>query len=223
MMERKISVQNEQKQIKGNFQNDTNSNVGKQKRETIKSLDSKIQNANRGKNEIVFNNTSPLCRQEIDVIKHMRYLDNEDDEFFHTTCHIDDSIREKIEKVKFVELVKLLQKKILNGDRRNDNRMQLINKDGVSYFVPAIDRDTRIDNIKKWEQAFRVYTTIYCKANLTRAGEILQYVDIVHRAAAIFNWDNVAKYDYVFRQLMAQKPHRSWAKVLYSNVEYYTE
>ena len=87
------------------------------------------------------------------------------------------------------------------------------NKDGVSYFVPSVDRETRIDGIKKWEQAFRVYTTIYCQANPTRAGEILQYIDIIHRAASIFNWDNVAKYDYVFRQLMATKPHRSWAKV----------
>ena len=91
--------------------------------------------------------------------------------------------------------------------------MQLINKDGVTYFAPPIDRETKIDSIKKWEQAFRVYSTIYCNANPTRAGEILQYVDVIHRAAAIFNWDNVARYDYVFRQLMAAKPYRSWAKV----------
>ena len=91
--------------------------------------------------------------------------------------------------------------------------MQLVNRDGVSYFVPSTDRETKIDGIKRWEQAFRVYTTIYCKYNPTRAGEILQYVDVNHRAAAIFSWDNVAKYDYVFRQLMAEKPHRSWAKI----------
>ena len=135
--------------------------------------------------------------------------------FFHTTCHIEDTIREKIEKGKFVELDKLIQKRILqyNFKDQEHSRMQLINKDGMSYFVPTIDRESRIDGIKKWEQAFRVYTTIYCKANPNRAGEILQYIDTIHRAAAIFNWDNVAKYDYVFRQLMAAKPHRSWAKV----------
>ena len=132
--------------------------------------------------------------------------------FFHTICHIDESLKDKIKRGKFVELEKLIQKKILQyGDQ--EKRMQLINKDGVSYFVPSVDRESRIDSIKKWEQAFRVYTTIYCQHNPSRSGEILQYIDVIHRAAAIFNWDNVAKYDYVFRHLMDEKPHRSWAKV----------
>ena len=157
--------------------------------------------------------TSPGKKWYDDELRAMRYIENDDDEFFHTTCHIDDSLKEKIEHGKFVELEKLIQKRILQYNNQSDNRMQLINKDGLSYFVPSIDKETKIDSVKKWEQAFRVYTTIYCKANPNRAGEILQYIDIIHRAAAIFNWDNVAKYDYVFRQLMASKPYRSWAKV----------
>ena len=177
----------------------------------------RIQQPNRGKilnSSQKLHSPQKLHKCEQDELRAMRYLDAEDDEFFHTTCHIDETIREKIEKGKFIELEKLIQKKILQYSNRDEgNRMQLINKDGISYFVPSVDKETRIDNIKKWEQAFRVYTTIYCNANPSRAGEILQYVDIIHRAAAIFNWDNVAKYDYVFRQLMAAKPHRSWAKV----------
>ena len=165
----------------------------------------RIQQPNRG---MEFYN-SPKCKH--DELRAMRYLENDDDEFFHTTCHIDEILKEKIEKGKFVELDKLLQKGILHN--KEESRMQLINKNGSTYFVPTIDRDCKIDGIKKWEQAFRAYTTIYCKANPHRSGEILQYIDIIHRAAAIFNWDNVAKYDYVFRQLMAAKPHRSWAKV----------
>ena len=83
----------------------------------------------------------------------------------------------------------------------------------VCHFLSHQMKGKKIDNIRKWEQAFRIYTTIYCSANPHRAGEILQYTETIHRAAAIFNWDNVARYDYVFRQLMAQKPHRSWAKI----------
>ena len=161
--------------------------------------------------QIQFNNGSPPCMNELEQLRHMRYLDCEDDEFFHTTCHIDAVLKEKISKGQFVELEKLLQKKLQSGQQ--EGRLQLINKDGASFFVPPIDRDTKIDSIKKWEQAFRAYTTIYCKSNPHRAGEILQYADVIHRAASIFSWDNVAKYDYVFRQLMAEKPHRSWAKV----------
>ena len=165
-----------------------------------------IQQPNKG---IQFNNGTNTWNK--DQLRYLRYLECEDDEFFHTTCHIDVALKEKIEKGLFVELDKLLQKKLQSGP--SDNRLQLINKDGASFFVPPIDRETRVDSIKKWEQAFRVYTTIYCHANPTRAGEILQYTDIIHRAAATFSWDNVAKYDYVFRQLMAEKPYRSWAKV----------
>ena len=152
----------------------------------------RIQQPNRG-NLI----STPKCK--LDELRAMRYLESEDDEFFHTTCHIEEGLRIKIEQGKFVELDKLIQKRILQYGIKEEHRMQLVNKDGQSYFVPSVDRETRIDCIKKWEQAFRVYTTIYCKANPHRAGEILQYIDVIHRAAAIFNWDNVAKYDYVFR------------------------
>ena len=170
-----------------------------------------IQQPSRGM-QINHNNPSPLSRDENYNLRYLRYLEQEDDEFFHTTCHIDQALREKISKGSFVELDKLIQKKTML-EPNNENRLQLVNKEGMSYFVPHVDRESKIDNIKKWEQAFRVYTTIYCEANPTRAGEILQYVDVIHRAAAIFNWENVARYDYIFRQLMASKPYRSWAKV----------
>ena len=184
----------------------------------------RVQQPNRGKDydhitqnntpiAIKFNNPSVNCGQQNEILRNMRYLDNEDDEFFHTTCHIEAALKDKIKVGQFVELDKLIQKRVLQSGPKDESRMQLVNRDGVSYFVPTVDRETKIDNVKKWEQAFRVYTTIYCEANPSRAGEILQYIDIIHRAAAIFNWDNVAKYDYVFRQLMAAKPYRSWAKV----------
>ena len=168
-------------------------------------------NYNLQTNPIKSNNPTSMCGWDRDRLRSLRYLDGEDDEFFHTTCHIDASLKEKIERGGFVALEKLIQRKTQLEPK--DDRLQLINKDGVSYFVPSIDRETKIDNIRKWEQAFRVYTTIYCSANPTRSGEILQYTDVIHRAASTFSWDNVAKYDYVFRQLMAAKPHRSWAKV----------
>ena len=68
------------------------------------------------------------------------------------------------------------------------------------------------NNVRKWDQAFRIYSMTYCNANPDRAGEILQYVDIIHTAAASYSWDNVAVYDFTFRQLMAAKLWHSWAK-----------
>ena len=66
--------------------------------------------------------------------------------------------------------------------------------------------------MRKWEQAFRVYAAIYTKANPHRASEIWQYVYCINTAAQSFHWDNVTFYDMTFRQLMAFKPWRTWAK-----------
>ena len=160
---------------------------------------------------IAFNNNKmPLAPHDRMELMHLRYLDDDDD-FFHVSCHIDQALMQKIAHGEFVELEKLIQKKTAL-EPESEKRMHLVNRDGESFFVPTTDRETKITNVKKWEQAFRVYTTVYCKFNPERAAEILQYIDVINRAAQIFSWDNVARYDYVFRQLMAAKPYRSWAK-----------
>ena len=40
----------------------------------------------------------------------------------------------------------------------------------------------------------------------------MQYVHVIHTAAASYNWESVTYYDFMFRHLMAAKPWRSWAK-----------
>ena len=89
--------------------------------------------------------------------------------------------------------------------------MQLINRDWGSYWVPI--KKEKVNSLKKWEQAFRIYAAIYSRANPNRAHEIWQYVHIITTAAATYIWDNVAEYDVTFRQLMAVYPHQSWAKI----------
>ena len=74
-------------------------------------------------------------------------------------------------------------------------------------------KDNQITSLKRWEQAFRVYAAIYTESNPERSGEIWQYTHAINVAASSFRWDNVANYDLTFRQLMAFKPHRSWAKI----------
>ena len=136
---------------------------------------------------------------------------NADDEFLHITCHVDGVLRNKIEKGEFIELEKLLPKD-LTRKLTNDNRMELVNHDGFTYFVPANDRD-KIGSVCKWGQAFRVYAAIYSKANPHRASEIWQYVYIISLAVTSYSWDNVACYDYTFRQLMSNNPGRSWPTI----------
>ena len=147
-------------------------------------------------------------------IELLRKLDNDDD-FFHVSCHIDSNLRGKIERGEFIELEKLLPRPRSAGrlamEDYNTHRVELMMKDGHPYFgTPA--SENKINGVKKWDQAFRIYATIYTQANPHRSSEIWQYIDIIHTAANTYHWDNVAYYDFTFRQLMASKPWRSWAK-----------
>ena len=140
-----------------------------------------------------------------------------DDEFFHVTCHVETALREKCEKGEFLELEKLLPKLRLTGknryDSKYDQKFELVTKEGQAYVVPSTDKDNKITNIRKWEQAFRIYAAIYSQANPDRAAEIWQYVHVINTAASSYMWENVACYDMTFRHLMAANPNRSWAKI----------
>ena len=134
----------------------------------------------------------------------------DDDMFFHVTCHIDPMLKAKIAKGEFVELERLLPRQ--RGAGGNDNRMNIVQRDGQTYFVPA-SSPNRISSIRKWEQAFRIYAAVYSEANPSREAEIWQYVHVINVAASSYVWDNVSFYDVTFRQLMASNPGRPWSKI----------
>ena len=127
-------------------------------------------------------------------------------------CHIDGGLKTKIEKGEYVDLEKLLQKKgagpFLSG---NDfEHLEWVRGDNGTYLVPA-KKQSKINSFRRWEQAFRVYATIYCGANPTRAKEIWQYISVINTAANVYVWGNVYSYDVIFCQLMQFNPGRSWS------------
>ena len=81
----------------------------------------------------------------------------------------------------------------------------MIQKDGGTFLVPA-KRDTKINSFRRWEQAFRVYATIYFASHPKRAKEIWQYISVINTAASAFYWENVYNYDVTFRHLMVSIP-----------------
>ena len=126
---------------------------------------------------------------------------------------MDPSLIAKIEKGEFVDLERLLPKDKVNRRSSDDSsRLEWVHKDGSTFLVPAAEWENKINGIRRWDQAFRVYARIYCGANPHRAKEIWQYVSVINMAAATYIWDNVANYDFTFRHLMAFNPVRSWAK-----------
>ena len=140
-------------------------------------------------------------RAAVDLVPGTYNPDNDDDTFFLNTCHTDESHAKEIEKGHFVDMNKIYPRQ---NDYKGslDTRLEIINKDGHTYFVPAGDSTKRVFNFHTWQKAFRVYATIYSKANPHRAAEILQYIDVIGNAASAFVWENVAAYDYIHRQLM---------------------
>ena len=137
---------------------------------------------------------------------------DQDDEFFHVTSQIEPSLRVKIERGEFVELERLLPKDRALGGRNEDLNKQLYQliTQGTNNFIdPPVPKTGKINSIRKWNQAFRVYAAIYTNANPERASEIWQYVYVIHTAAAANHWDNVYLYDINIHELMASKPWRS--------------
>ena len=143
---------------------------------------------------------------------------DQDDEFFHVTSQIDQSLRAKIERGEYIDLERLLPRdrfstNVRGHDEINKQLFQLITQGTSNYLSPPDRSGNKINNVKKWDQAFRVFGAIYTQANPSRASEIWQYVHIIHTAASTNPWDSVAFYDITFRELMASKPWRSWGKI----------
>ena len=134
----------------------------------------------------------------------------DDDQFVQVSSHVDNSVIARVQRGEFVELEKLLlkQKRL----QEEDVGYEVTRKEGKPFLAPTQDKETKINGIRKWEQAFRVYAAIYSKANPDRAAEIWQYVENINRAATTYKWDNVAAYDYQFRQWMGRNPARNWGK-----------
>ena len=106
--------------------------------------------------------------------------------------------------------------KLLPRDRvivEEDHRMQLVIKDGISYWVTMTDA-MNISGFNKWSQAFRVYTDIFARANPMRASELIQYSLVIHTISQQFTWDNVYMYDKDFRLHMHRHPAPNWSMIL---------
>ena len=141
-------------------------------------------------------------------LESQQLMDKSDDEFFHLTCHIETSLKQKIERGEYVDLEKLLPKE----GGQTDNRLEWVHREGSTFLAPVSQRENKINNVKKWDQAFRIYATFYCGAKPSRAREVWQYVDVIHTSANSYSWKNVYNYDVTFRHLMEFNPNRSWGK-----------
>ena len=72
--------------------------------------------------------------------------------------HIDEAMRNNIVNFEYIDFSKLLSK---NRVRDNDNRLGIVNRNGMTFLSPISDRESvQINSYHKWEQAFRVYSNV---------------------------------------------------------------
>ena len=112
-----------------------------------------------------------------------------DDDFFHLICHVDSNLKEKIERGDYVDLDKLLVKDN-NGPWSNEQfsdceRLEWVRNEMGTFLMPA-KKQNKINNFRRWEQAFHIYATIYCGKNPHRAHEIWQYISVINTASNSF-------------------------------------
>ena len=118
--------------------------------------------------------------------------------------HVEEAVCKRILNNKYVDLAKLLTRDRI--DRVEDQRMELINRNGMSYWVPVGDRDTTgsITSFAKWEVAFRVFLNIYTAQYPFKSSELLQYCHVIYTASLSYIWENVYNYDREFRLHMSR-------------------
>ena len=135
-----------------------------------------------------------------------------DEDYQMIDSHIDEATQHKIVAFEYVDFCKLIPK---NKTLRDDEQcMEMVSRNGMTYFAP-VDRDTiQISSYGKWEQAFRVYSNILTSKFPTKSTELLQYNHTIHTASMSYIWENVYAYDREFRQHVGHHPSQTWSVIL---------
>ena len=127
--------------------------------------------------------------------------------------HIDESLHSRILTFKYTDFSKLISKsRYVRED--DQQRMEIVNKNGLSYLSPISDNNVNISGYPQWEQAFRVYSNIITSRYPTKSSELLQVNHKIHTASTSYAWENVYAYDREFRNHIARHPYRSWVIIL---------
>ena len=138
-----------------------------------------------------------------------------DEDYQMIDSHVDEVLKRKIQAMEYVELGKLIPKnRFLHNDDSQHQRLEIVNKNGMSFLAPASDNSIVINSYGKWEQAFRIFSNILTTKFPGKSTELLQYNHTIHSASTTYAGDNVYAYNKEFRCHIARHPYRSWAIIL---------
>ena len=118
-----------------------------------------------------------------------------DEDYSAIGKHIDEGLRKRIQEGEFVDFARLIPRDQVLA--LNDNRIELVNNNGRPELRSVSEVET-IGSFGKWEQAFRIFSTVYTDRYPERAKQLLQYNHIIFSASLTFTWSNVYAYDIDF-------------------------
>ena len=135
-----------------------------------------------------------------------------DNDYQMIDVHIEESMKKKILSFEYVDLSKLIKNKSCD----DENRLEFVTRNGLTYLTPVGDRDggSNINSYIKWEQAFRVYCNVLTAKYPSKATELLQYNHIIYSASTAYVWENVYAYDKEFHHHIGWHSCRSWNVIL---------
>ena len=91
-------------------------------------------------------------------------------------AHLEEQMINKIKNGDYVDFGKLIPRdKVVE----EDGKMEMYVRNGKTFWMPA-SNSVNINGFSRWEQAFRVFSNIYCKANPHRAAELIEYNHVIH-------------------------------------------
>ena len=136
-----------------------------------------------------------------------------DQDYVLVGSHIDENLQKRIGDEEYIDFSKLMPKDKVSEE---DNCMEMVNKGGMSFWVPVSDREMiSINSFNRWEQAFRIFSNIYLAYHPSKAGELIQYSHIIHTASQSFAWENMYRYDREFHLHMSKfHLQHSWGIIL---------
>ncbi len=138
------------------------------------------------------------------VMQMMREIDGKNSLHFH----LEQKLLEAIAEGKYVDFAKLLQEEIEDGEG-----LQVVKQNGLEFFIPATKPPSKISDHGTWEKVFVVFQSAYQVYFPKRAGQLLEYKELIDRLAQVFDWGKVYSYDKHFRHVMADNPQRPWGLV----------
>ena len=136
-----------------------------------------------------------------------------DEDYQMIDSHLDDSLKHKIQAFEYVDFARLISKNKSLRDEEGQ-RLEIVNKNGMSFLSPVAEGNITINSYGKWEQAFRVYSNVLTTKFPAKSTELLQYNHTIHSASSTYVWDNVYAYDKEFCHHIARHPYRSWGVIL---------